>query len=76
MVTILKLGISERRDHNPSEKIKDVKKRLKRYCHSKRFLFIDNISVDENSLKKSLLHSSRYGNRLFPGNLVNVLNGF
>ena len=49
-------GIIERRDHNPSEKIKDMKKRLKRCCHSKAFLFIDNSIVYENNLNKSLLH--------------------
>ena len=57
-------GISERRDKNPCEKIKNIKKRLRRYCHSKGFLFIDNRIVYD-SLNKSLLHLSRYVNRLF-----------
>ena len=37
--------ISQRRDHNRSEKIKDIKKRLKRYCHGKGFLFIVSSNV-------------------------------
>ena len=49
-------GIIERRDHNPSEKIKNIKKRLKRCCHNKAFLFMDNSIVYENNLNKSLLH--------------------
>ena len=51
-------GISERRDHNPSEKIKGIKKRLKNYYHSNDFLFIDNSNAYENSLNKSLLYFS------------------
>ena len=69
-------GIIERRDHNLGEKIKDINERLKRLCNSKSFLFIDNRNNDKSSLNKSLLHLSRYGNRLFSGNLINALKGF
>ena len=58
-------GITERRDHDLVEKIKDINERLKRFCDSKGFLFMDNSNVNENSLNKSFLHLSRYGNRLF-----------
>ena len=48
-----------------------------RYCNSKGFLYIDNTgNVNENSLNKSLLHLSQYGNRRFSGNLINALKGF
>ena len=66
-------GIIERRDL--SEKIKDIIGRLKRYCNSKGFLFIDNSNIDENSLYKSLLYLTN-GNRIFSGNLINVLKCF
>ena len=69
-------GIIERRDHDLGEKIKDINERLKRFCNSKSFLFIDNSNIDERSLDKKLLHLSRYGNRLFSGNLTNALKGF
>ena len=69
-------GIIERRDHSLGEKIKDINERLKRCCNSKGFLFIDNCNVDKNSLHKSLLHLSRYGNRLFSETLLNALSGF
>ena len=65
----------ERRHHDLGEKMKDINERLKRFCNSKGFLFIDNSSVDENSLNKSLLYLSRYGNRLFSRNLINTLKG-
>ena len=58
-------GIIERRDHDHGEKIKDINEKLKRFCNSKGFFFVDNSNVDENILNKSLLHLSRYGNRLF-----------
>ena len=68
--------IIEWRDHYLGEKIKDINERLKRFCNSKGFFFIDNSNVDENSLNKSLLHLSKYGNRFFSGNLINALKGF
>ena len=37
---------------------------------------IERRDLDESSFNKSLLHLSRYGNRLFPGNLINALKGF
>ena len=69
-------GIIERRDHSLGEKIKDINERLKRCCNSKGFLFIDNCNVDKNSLHKSLLHLSRYGNRLFFRNSLKCVKGF
>ena len=69
-------GITERRDHDLGEKIRDINARLKRFCNSEGFFFIDNSNIDESSLNKSLLYSSRYGNRLFSGNLINALKGF
>ena len=69
-------GITERRDHDLGERIKDINERLKRFCNGKGFLFIDNSNIDERSLNKKLLHLSRYGNRLFSRNLINALKGF
>ena len=71
-------GIIERRDRDLGEKIKDINERLKikRFCNSKGFLFTDNSNIDETSINKNLLHLSRYGNRFFPGNLINALKGF
>ena len=42
--------IIERRNHDLGEKIKNINKRLKRFCNSRCFLFINNSNVDENSL--------------------------
>ena len=61
-------GMSERRNHDLSEKIKDIYERLKRFCNS--FLFVDNSNVDENSVyttvlrKKKLSHLSKYDKSL------------
>ena len=62
-------GIFERRYHDLNEKIKDINERLKRYCQSKGIFSKDNGSADENSLNKGLLHLSRYGNRIFLGEI-------
>ena len=69
-------GTIERRNHAVGDKIKDINERLKRFCNSKGFLFVNNNNVDENSQNKSLLHLSRYGYKLFSGNLRNKLKGF
>ena len=69
-------GIIERRDHDLSEKIKDINERLKRFCNSKSFLFIDNGNIGGSSLNKILLHFRRYGNKLFSANLINAFMGF
>ena len=44
-------GIIETRYQDLSEKIKDINKRVRRYCHSKGFFFLDNTDVDENRTK-------------------------
>ena len=69
-------GIIDRRDLDLGKKIKEINKRLERCCNSKGFLFTDNSNVDESNLNKRLLHFSRYGNRLSPGNLINASKGF
>ena len=68
-------GIIERRDYDLGEKIQDINETLKRF-YNKGFLSINNSNIDESSLNKSLLHLSRYSNRLFSGNLINALKGF
>ena len=69
-------GIIGRRDYDLSEMIKDINERLKGYCNSKDFLFVDNSNVDENSLNIIMLRLSRCGNKLFSGNLINALKYF
>ena len=69
-------GTIERRNQDVGEKFKDINERLKRFCNSKGFLFVDNSNVDENSQNKSLLHLSIYSYKLFSGNLRNKLKGF
>ena len=59
------IGFSRITESNLGEKIKDINERLKRFCNSKSFLFIDSCNIDKNSLNKSLLNLSRCGNRLF-----------
>ena len=54
----VQLGFSrvlEKKNHGLNEKIKNINKRLKRYCLSKDFLFIDKSSNDDssNSLNKT-----------------------
>ena len=41
----------ETRDQDLSEKINDINERVRTYCHSKGFLFIDNSNVDESRTK-------------------------
>ena len=51
-------GMAERRNHDLSEKIKNIYERLKRFCNS--FLFIDNSNVDENSVYTTVLRKKSY----------------
>ena len=69
--------ITEKRNHDLGFKITDINERLKSFCNSKGFLFVDNSNIDESSLNKSLLQLSRYGHMLsFSGNLANASKGF
>ena len=69
--------ITEKRNHDLGFKITGINERLKSFCNSKGFLFVDNSNIDESSLNKSLLDLSRYGHMFsFSGNLANASKGF
>ena len=72
----IQVGFSEIIERRDDEKIKVINERLKSFCNSKGFLFIDESSIDEDSLHKTLSCLSWYGNRLFWGYLINALKGF
>ena len=63
-------SIIRRTDQDFDDKIKDINDRLKRYCSSKEYLFINNNNISDRYLNRSLLHLNRTGNKLFSNNIV------
>ena len=55
---------------NFEDQIKETNEKLKRYCESNGFIFVDNDNINEKSLNKSLLYLNKAGNRLFSENLL------
>ena len=55
---------------NFEDQIKETNEKLKRYCESNGFIFVDNDNINEKSLNKSLLYLNKAGNRLFSKNLL------
>ena len=52
-------------DTNFEDQIKETNEKLKRYCESNGFIFVDNDNINEKSLNKSLLYLNKAGNKLF-----------
>ena len=68
----IQLGFSSiivREDQNYSTEIKEVNDKLKRYCVSKNFLFVDNGNLNGTCLNNSKLHLNRKGSKLFSENI-------
>ena len=57
--------IQGKMDTNFEDQIKETNEKLKRYCESNGFIFVDNDNINEKSLNKSLLYLNKAGNKLF-----------
>ena len=71
----MNLGFSsniERKDHDHKNKLSEINDRLKKYCESKGFLFIDNGIIGKGDLNESGFHLNRTGSKLFTGNIENM----
>ena len=53
---IISSGLIQREDHDFRYQIEEINVKLKKYCESKGFRFIENSNIDGGSLNRSKLH--------------------
>ena len=66
-------GLIQREDHDFRDQIEEIDGRLKRYCESKGYRFIENSNIDGGFLNRSKLHLNKKGTALLSRNIANVL---
>ena len=54
-------GLIQRKDHDFPEQIEEINGKLKRYCESKGYRFVENSNVDGGFLNRSKLHLNKNG---------------
>ena len=58
-----------------NSKIDEVNRRLSSFCQSKKWVFIDNSNIKEDSLNRSGLHLNRKGVYRLASNFREYING-
>ena len=66
-------GLIQREDHDFRYQIEQINVKLKTYCESKGFRFIENSNIDGGFLNRSKLHLKKKGTALLSRNIANVL---
>ena len=66
-------GLIQREDHGFRDQIEETNVKLKRYCESKGFRFVENSNVDGGFLNRSKPHLNKKGMALLSRNIANVL---
>ena len=66
-------GLSQREDHDFRNQIEEIKEKLKRYCKSKGYRFVENSNIDGGLLNRSKLHLNKKDTALLSRNIANVL---
>ena len=66
-------GLIQREDHDFGDQIEEINGKLKRYCESKGYRFVENSKIYGGFLNRSKLHLNKKGTALLSGNIVNVL---
>ena len=66
-------GLIQREDHDFRDQIEEINVKLKRYCESKGYRFVENSNIDGGFLNRSKLHLNKKGTALLSRNIANVL---
>ena len=66
-------GIIERGNRNFKDQFKETNDKLKSYCESNGFVYVDNDKINEKRMNKSLLHLIKTGNKLSSKKLLDCL---
>ena len=66
-------GLSQREDHDFRDQIEEINDKLKRYCESKGYRFVENSSINGGFLNHSKLQLNKKGTALLSRNISNVL---
>ena len=66
-------GLIQREDHGFRDQIEETNVKLKRYCESKGFRFVENSNIDGGFLNRSKPHLNKKGMALLSRNIANVL---
>ena len=66
-------GLIQRDDHHFCGPIEEVNGKLKRYCESKGYRFVENSNIDGSFLNCSKLHLNKKGTASLSRNIVNIL---
>ena len=66
-------GLIQREDHDFRDQIEEINVKLKTYCESKDFRFVENSNIDGGFLNRSKLHLNKMGTALLCRNIANVL---
>ena len=62
----------QRVDHDFRDQIEEINGKLKRYCDSKGYGFVETSNIDRGFLNHSKLHQNKKGTALVSRNITNV----
>ena len=63
----------QREDHDFRDQIEEINVKLKRYCESKGYRFVENSNMDRGFLIRGRFHLNKKGTALLSRNIANVL---
>ena len=66
-------SLIQREDHDFRYQIEKINGKLKRYCESKAYQFVENSNINEGYLNHSKFHPNKKGTTLLSRNVVNVV---
>ena len=66
-------GLIQREDHEFRDQIEEINGKLKRYCESKGYRFVENSNIDEGFLNRNKLNLNKTGTALRSRNIAIVL---
>ena len=66
-------GLIQREDHDFRDQIEEIIGKLKRYCDSKGYRFVENSNINENFLNRDKLYLNKKGTLLLCRDIANVL---
>ena len=72
-IEIVFSGLIQREDHKFRDQIEKINFKLKRYCESEGFIFVENSNIDGGFLNRGKLHLNKKDSALLSRNIANVL---